>query len=102
MYPKAAHCLSDDLDVLLNYWKFPVEHHKHLRTTNVIESPFATVRLRTDATKRLRTARSGVHLIYQVLKRAQQNWRRLSAPEKLREVPLPDEKQTVVQKEKVV
>ncbi len=82
----------------MNYWKFPVEHHKHLRTTNVVESPFATVRLRTNAAKRLRTARSGVHLIHQVLKRAQQNWQRLSAPEKLRLVPLPDEKQKEGQK----
>lgn len=92
MYPRAADCLTKDLDALLTYWKFPVEHHKHLRTTNVVESPFATVRLRTNAAKRLRTARSGVHLIYQILKRAQTRWQRLAHPEKLREVALPDEK----------
>lgn len=100
MYPRAAECLLKDLDTLMTYWKFPIEHHRHLRTTNVIESPFATVRLRTNAAKRFRIVRSGVHWIHQVLQRAEQNWKRLSHPEKLRAVPLPDEKKKERSKKK--
>jgi transposase-like protein len=53
----------DDLDRMMAYFDFPAEHHKHLRTTNPIESIFASVRLRTGAMKRLRSARSAVYLI---------------------------------------
>ena len=50
-YPKAVATLEQDADVLLTFFDFPAEHWKHLRTTNVIESPFATVRLRQRVTK---------------------------------------------------
>jgi transposase-like protein len=50
-YPKAADCLAKDREALLTCFEFPAEHWKHLRTTNVIESPFATVRLRQRVTK---------------------------------------------------
>lgn len=89
VYDKAAECLLDDLERMLTFYDFPAEHWQHLRTTNPIESPFATIRLRTNAMKRLRTVRSGVHLIFQLLKRQEERWRRLSHPEKLREVKMP-------------
>ncbi len=89
MYDKAAECVLDDLDRMLTFYDYPAEHFRHLRTTNPIESVFASVRLRTDAMKRLRSARSGVHLIFQLVKRQEGKWQRLSHPEKLRTVSLP-------------
>ena len=89
LYDRAAECLVDDLDRMLTYFDFPVEHHKHLRTTNVIESVFASVRLRTNAMKRLRSARSAVYLIFQIVKRQEKSLQRLSHAEKLRYITLP-------------
>ena len=54
-YPKAAECLTKDRDVLLTFYDFPAEHWIHLRTTNPIESTFATVRLRTTQTRGMLT-----------------------------------------------
>jgi len=56
-YPKAVTTLEKDADVLLTFFDFPAEHWKHLRTSNVIESPFATVRLRQRVTKAQARAR---------------------------------------------
>ena len=89
VYDKAAECLLDDLERMLTFYDFPEEHWRHVRTTNPIESPFAAIRLRTNAMKRLPTARSGVHLLFQLLKRQEGKWQRLSHPEKLREVKMP-------------
>lgn len=94
-YVKAADCLSVDLAACLAFFDYPQEHWKHLRTTNPIESVFASIRLRTDAAKRFRTARSGVHLIFQLLKRCEQSWQRLSAPERLRVVRMPGDQAEV-------
>ncbi len=88
-YDRAAECLLDDLDRMLTYFDFPAEHHKHLRTSNPIESIFATVRLRTGAMKRLRSARSAVYLIFQIVKRQEKSLQRLSHAEKLRYISLP-------------
>lgn len=88
-YAKAAECLLQALPRLLTFFDFPQEHARHLRTTNPIESVFATVRLRTNAAKRFRTVRSGVHLVFKLLERCAKNWQRLSHPEKLKEVSLP-------------
>lgn len=88
-YYQAVECLWVALERLLTFYNLPVEHWKHLRTTNVIESPFATVRLRTDAAKRFRTARSGTHLVFKILQSCEQRWSRISYPEKLKEVKLP-------------
>jgi len=88
-YTKAAECLLQALPRLLTFFDFPAEHARHLRTTNPIESVFASVRLRTKAAKRLRTARCGVHLVFKLLERYAKNWQRLSHPEKLKEVKLP-------------
>ncbi len=91
LYDKAAECLMDDLDRMFAYYDYPAEHHKHLRTTNPIESIFASVRLRTGAMKRLRSARSAVYLVFQIVKRAEKSLQRLSHAEKLRYVTLPNQ-----------
>jgi transposase-like protein len=90
LFDKAAECLLDDLERMLTFFDYPSEHHKHIRTTNPIESVFASVRLRTRAMKRLRSARSAVHLIFQLVKRSEKKWQRISCAEKLRYVKLPD------------
>jgi transposase-like protein len=91
IYDKAAECMMDDVDRMLQFFDFPVEHHKHLRTTNVIESVFASVRLRANAMKRLRSSRSAVYLIFQIVKRAEKSLQRLSHAEKLRHITLPSQ-----------
>lgn len=88
-YERAADCLADDLDRCLTFYQFPEPHWSHLRTSNVIESPFAGVRLRTNAAKRFKKTRSGVYLVHQVLLRLSQTWRRLKAAHLCGQVPLP-------------
>ncbi len=91
IYDRAAECLMDDLDRMLTFFEFPAEHHKHIRTTNAIESVFASVRLRTNSMKRLRSSRSAVYLIFQIVKRADKSLQRLSHAEKLRYITLPSQ-----------
>lgn len=88
-YYQAVECLFAALPRLLTFYEFPSEHHRHLRTTNVIESPFASVRLRTDAAKRFRSARSGTHLVFKIMESCEKRWQTISHPEKLKEVELP-------------
>lgn len=88
-YDRAANCLEDDLDRCLTFYEFPEPHGSHLRTTNVVESPFAGVRLRTNAAKRFKKTKSGVCLVHQVLVRLSQNWRRLKSAHLCSRVPLP-------------
>jgi putative transposase len=76
-YPKAATTLEKDADVLLMFFDFPAEHWKHLRTSNVIESPFATVRLRQRVTKGAGSRTKGLLMAYKLLDMAQARWRRL-------------------------
>jgi transposase-like protein len=80
-HPKAVAKILDDLDVLLTFFDFPVEHHKHLRTTNVIESTFATVRLRQRTTKGPGCRDAGAAMAFKLLDAAQARWRRLNGPE---------------------
>lgn len=80
-YPKAVAKITGDLDVLLTFFDFPVEHHKHLRTTNVIESTFATVRLRQRTTKGPGCRDAGVAMAYKLLDAAQARWRRINGHE---------------------
>ena len=89
-YHKAAECLERALERLLAFHAFPRQHARHLRTTNPIESPFAAVKLRTNATRRIRSNRSALHLLFKLLQRSEKGWQRLSHPEKLKEVQLPD------------
>ncbi|MFV0389493.1 MAG: IS256 family transposase [Pyrinomonadaceae bacterium] len=86
---KAAECLELALERLLTFFEFPIEHAKHLRTTNPIESVFATIRLRTKPMKRFRSIKSGVHLVFKLLERAKTGWRGIGHPEKLKDVKLP-------------
>ena len=77
-YPKAAACLDADRDRLLTHCALPAEHWQHVRTSNVIESPFATVRLRQRMTKGAGSRTKGRLMAYKLLEMAQQRWRRLN------------------------
>ena len=90
IFVEAAICLEMNLERLLTFYDYPSEHWRHLRTSNVIESPFAAVRLRTDAAKRFRTVKSGVHLIWQLLLKQEKKWLRFCGAEKCASVPLPE------------
>ena len=79
-YPKAVASLRRDEDKLLTYFDFPAEHWVHLRTTNVIESPLATVRLRQRVTKGAGSRTKGLMMAFKLLDMAQQRWRRINAP----------------------
>jgi len=78
-YPKAVASLRQDQARLLTFFDFPAEHWQHLRTTNVIESPFATVRLRQRVTKGAGSRLKALVMAYKLLDMAQQRWRRLNA-----------------------
>ena len=71
--------LADDRERLFTFFAFPAEHWTHLRTTNVIESPFATVRLRQRVTKGAGSRRKGLLMAYKLLDMAQRRWRRLNS-----------------------
>ncbi|MDA0312046.1 MAG: IS256 family transposase [Gemmatimonadetes bacterium] len=85
-YPKAVDVLEDDWERMVTFYDFPEAHWKHLRTTNVVESPFASVRLRTSAAKRFKKVESATALIWKLLTVAEKRFRRLDAPHLLRDV----------------
>lgn len=85
-YPKATNCLEKDREVLLTFYDFPAEHWKHLRTTNPIESTFATVRLRTAKVRGCFSADSVISMAFKLCQSAEKKWRCLSAPKRLVEV----------------
>jgi transposase-like protein len=70
--------IEDEKEALLCYYDYPAEHWRHLRTTNPIESPFATVRARTDITKGPGSREAGVAMIFKLLEAAEGRWRRLN------------------------
>lgn len=76
-YPKAAECLARDRDTLLTFYDFPAEHWLHIRTTNPIESTFATVRLRTAKTRGCVSRAGLLAMVFKLTKVAEQNWRTL-------------------------
>src|SRR4029077_12422952 len=82
-YEKAADCLSKDRDMLLAFYDFPAEHWKHLRTTNPIESTFATVRHRTIRSKGCLSNRTALAMVFKLLEAAQKSWRRLDGHNQL-------------------
>jgi len=82
----AGRRLAEDWERLVTFYAFPKEHWKHLRTTNVVESPFAAVRLRTAAAKRFKKVENATAVIWKTLLVAEQSFRRLDAPELLPEV----------------
>jgi transposase-like protein len=77
-WPKAVEKVTNDEEALLSYYDYPAEHWRHLRTTNPIESPFATVRARTEITKGPGAREAGVAMIYKLLEAAEGRWRRLN------------------------
>ena len=82
-YEKAANCLSKDRDTLLAFYDFPAEHWKHLRTTNPIESTFATVRHRTIRSKGCLSNRTALAMVFKLVEGAQKRWRRLDGHNQL-------------------
>jgi len=76
-YPKASACLRDDIDRIVTFYRFPQASWR-LRTTNPIESIFASVPLRTDAAKRLRTGTSATYLVFKLVQRLSGSWRKIN------------------------
>ncbi len=85
-YPKAAECLAKDREVLLVFYDFPAEHWMHIRTTNPIESMFATVRLRTYKTKGCGSRTASLTMVFKLAQSAERHWRRLNGSKLLEEV----------------
>jgi transposase-like protein len=79
-FPKAVEKITDDLDVLLEFYNYPADHWVHLRTTNPIESTFATVRLRTKVTKGPGSRTAGLAMAFKLIEAAQDHWRAVNAP----------------------
>jgi transposase-like protein len=77
-YPKAVQSLRRDQEQLLSFYDFPAEHWKHIRTSNPIESSFATVRLRQRITKGPGSRKRGLLMAYKLLRVAEERWRRLN------------------------
>lgn len=85
-YPKAASCLAKDRDELLAFYDFPAEHWIHLRTTNPIESTFATVRLRTKRTKGCGSRIACLTMVFKLAQAAERKWRKLNGHELLGDI----------------
>jgi putative transposase len=85
-YPQAVECLTKDREVLLAFYDFPAEHWIHLRTTNPIESTFATVRLRTKRTKGCGSRIACLTMVYKLMQSASKRWRLLNGTQVLVEV----------------
>lgn len=85
-YPAAVATLKRDWERMVTFYDFPEEHWRHLRTSNVVESPFASVRLRTDAGKRYKRVAGATALIWRLLMVAEGRMRRLDAHELLPKV----------------
>src|SRR5579875_3901951 len=82
----AARILGSDWDRMMTFYSFPKEHWQHIRTSNPVESPFAALRLRTNAAKRFKKVENATAVIWKMLMTVQQNFRRLKAPKLLKEV----------------
>ena len=85
-WPKATACLEKDRAELLAFYDFPAEHWQHLRTSNPIESTFATVRLRTYRTKGPGSRRAGLAMAFKLAQKAQKSWRKLNGSAKLQDL----------------
>ena len=82
-YDRAADCLTKDRDALLAFYDFPAEHWKHLRTTNPIESTFATVRHRTIRSKGCLSNKTALAMVFKLVEGAQKSWRRIDGHNQL-------------------
>ena len=82
-YPKAMDCLGKDRDALLTFYDYPAEHWVHIRTTNPIESTFATVRLRTKRSRNCGSRETTLTMVFKLLQSAQKRWKRIKGFRKL-------------------
>src|SRR5213078_4764644 len=87
-YDRAVECLIKDRDALLAFYDFPAEHWKHLRTTNVIESSFATARHRTVRSKGCLSNKTALAMIFKLAEAAEKSWRRLDGHSQLPKIIL--------------
>ena len=85
-WPRAAACLEKDRAELLAFYDFPAEHWQHLRTSNPIESTFATVRLRTYRTKGPGSREAGLAMAFKLARKAESRWRKLNGSAKLQDL----------------
>jgi transposase-like protein len=85
-YQSAKEALERDWERMVTFYNFPKEHWKHLRTTNIVESPFAALRLRTGAAKRFKKVTNATAVIWKMLMLAEKRFRKLDAPDKLKQV----------------
>jgi putative transposase len=85
-YERAVKKLTKDRDVLLTFYDFPAEHWKHIRTTNPIESVFATVRNRTRKTKGCLNRKTALSMVYKLMMSAKKKWRKLDGANRLPEI----------------
>jgi len=83
---QAREMIERDWERMMTFYSYPREHWKHLRTTNIVESPFSSVRLRTEASRRYKKVENATALIWKVLMVAEKKFRRLDAPDLLKEV----------------
>ena len=86
-WPKATEKVEKDREELLAFYAFPAERWVHLKTTNPIESTFATVRLRTKVTKGPGSRAAGLAMAYKLIEQAQTRWRVVNAPHLVRAGP---------------
>lgn len=85
-YPKAADCLRKDRDALLTFYDFPAAHWQHIRTTNPIESTFATIRLRTTKTRNNLSRETMLALVYKLAQAAEKRWLKLKGSDLIKDV----------------
>ena len=85
-YPKAAECLTQDPKELLAFYDFPAEHWRHLRTTNPVESTFATVRLRTAKTRGCLSRRTVLTMVFRLCQSAERRYRKLNGAQRLAQI----------------
>ena len=85
-YPKAVDCMRDHRQELLEFYNYPAEHWCHLRSTNIVESPFATVRLRTVKTKGCGSVMATLTMVFKLLQSAEKHWISLRSKEKVADV----------------
>ena len=85
-YPKACQCLAKDKERLFTFYDFPAKHWQHIRTTNPIESTFATIRHRAEQTKGCGSRKATLSLFYKLGIVAQKSWRKLRGSELLSKV----------------
>jgi putative transposase len=82
-YPKAVECLEKDQEKLLTFYKYPAEHWKHIRTTNPIESTFATVKARSKKTKGAGSRKAALGMAFKLMQAAQEGWNKIKGAQLL-------------------